>query len=415
MSDRRWLAWLCLSRMSFGFIFMAYSGALPVLMQDWEMSAGEAGLIHSGWQIGYLLSLFAAGFLSDHIGAKRTFLTTGFVACTAAWIFAIFANGFLSGLVLFCLAGLCSGGSYTPGLALIAERFSPERRGSAMGWYLAASSLGYALSLVIGSQVIALLGWRAGFFAAASGPVFGALIAGYVLRGTRNIVAQRHATGHALDRLKAVWRNGPAMLAIWSYAFHAWELLGLWAWLPAYLTAATTNDYGAAGAVSLGLLLSGLSFATNTIGSIFAGKLSDRLGRTTVMLFMTLTSLACSFLFGWLATAPLWLVTAVAVVYNLAALGDSPVYSSALAELVPPPLLGVAYSLRSALGFGLGAVSPFVFGVVLDFFTHMTGERSTIAWGMAWATLGFGALAGPFVILQLRKLESHAQFGTRPG
>jgi MFS family permease len=167
--------------------------------------------------------------------------------------------------------------------------------------------------------------------------------------------------------------------------------------------------------VSLGLLLSGLSFATNTIGSIFAGKLSDRLGRTTVMLFMTLTSLACSFLFGWLATAPLWLVTAVAVVYNLAALGDSPVYSSALAELVPPPLLGVAYSLRSALGFGLGAVSPFVFGVVLDFFTHMTGERSTIAWGMAWATLGFGALAGPFVILQLRKLESHAQFGTRPG
>jgi MFS family permease len=401
--------------MCFGFIFMAYSGALPVLMRDWVMSAGEAGLIHSGWQIGYLLSLFAAGFLSDHIGAKRTFLTTSFAACTAAWIFAIFANGFISGLALFSLAGLCSGGSYTPGLALIAERFSPERRGSAMGWYLAASSLGYALSLVVGSQVIVFLGWRAAFFAAASGPVLGALIAFYVLRGTRNIVAHRHATGHALDRLVAVWRNRPAMLAIWSYAFHAWELLGLWAWLPAYLAAAATTEYGTAGAVSMGLLLSGLSFGTNTIGSIFAGKLSDRLGRTTVMLFMTLTSLMCSFLFGWLLMAPLWLVTAVAIIYNLAALGDSSVYSSALAELVPPPLLGIAYSLRSVLGFGMGAVSPFVFGLVLELFTHTTGEQGTVAWGMAWSTLGLGALAGPFVVLRLRKVASHIKFAARLG
>jgi MFS family permease len=399
--------------MNFGFIFMAYSGALPVLMKDWAMSAGEAGLIHSGWQIGYLLSLFAAGFLSDHIGAKHTFLTTSFVACTAAWIFAIFANGFLSGLVLFSLAGLCSGGSYTPGLALIAERFPPERRGSAMGWYLAASSLGYALSLIIGSQVIALLGWRAAFFAAASGPVSGAVMAFYVLRSTRNIVARRHAAGHALDRLMAVWRNRPAMLAIWSYAFHAWELLGLWAWLPTYLAAAATKDYGTAGAVSLGLLLSGLSFGTNTIGSIFAGKLSDRLGRTTVMLFMTLTSLVCSFLFGWLLMAPLWVVTAIAIIYNSTALGDSSVYSSALAELVPPPLLGIAYSLRSALGFGMGAVSPFVFGLVLDLFTQRTGHQGPIAWGMAWASLGVGALAGPFMILQLRRVASHAKFGAR--
>lgn len=411
MSDHRWLTWLCLSRMCFGLIFMAYSEALPVLMKDWAMSAGAAGLIHSGWQIGYLLSLFVAGFLSDHIGAKRTFLTTSFAACAAAWVFAIFSNGFVSGLVLFSLAGLCSGGSYTPGLALIAERFSPERRGSAMGWYLAASSLGYALSLIIGSQVIALLGWRAAFYAAASGPVVGATLAFYVLRDTRNIVAHRQSTGHAFDRLMAVWRNRPAMLAIWSYAFHAWELLGLWAWLPAYLAAAAAKEYGTARALSIALLLSALSFGTNTIGSIFAGRLSDQLGRTTVMLFMTLTSLTCSFLFGWLLMAPLWLVTAVAIIYNMAALGDSSVYSSALTELVPPPLLGVAYSLRSVLGFGMGAISPFVFGVVLELFTDVTGDQGTVAWGMAWTSLGLGALAGPFVILRLRKVTSHGEFG----
>jgi MFS family permease len=399
--------------MSFGFIFMAYSGALPVLMQDWAMSAGQAGLIHSGWQVGYLLSLFAVGFLSDRLGAKRTFLMTSVAACISAWVFAAFANGFLSGLLLFSLTGLCSGGSYTPGLTLIAERFPPERRGGAMGWYLAASSAGYALSLLLGSQLIADFGWRWGFFAAASGPVIGAVIAFRVLRTTPNVVLQRHAERGGLQRLSEVWRNRPAMLAIWSYAFHAWELLGLWAWLPAYLAAAVAMHYGPSEAVTLGLMLSGLSFATNTLGSVAAGRLSDRLGRTSIMLALSLTSIACSLVFGWLVMTPMWVVTAVAIGYNLTALGDSSVYSTALTELIPQRLLGVAYSLRSALGFGMGAISPLVFGVVLDLFTHVTNQRGTVAWGMAWLTLGIGALAGPVAILRLRRIPGSHALDTR--
>jgi MFS family permease len=104
--------------------------------------------------------------------------------------------------------------------------------------------------------------------------------------------------------------------------------------------------------------------------------------------------------------APLWVVTAIAIVYNLTALGDSSVYSSALTELIPQHLLGVAYSLRSALGFGMGAISPLVFGLVLDLFTYVTNERGTVAWGMAWLTLGIGALAGPFAILRLRRIPA---------
>ena len=96
----------------------------------------------------------------------------------------------------------------------------------------------------------------------------------------------------------------------------------------------------------------------------------------------------------------------VAIVYNLAALGDSSVYSTALTELVPPPLVGIAYSLRSAIGFGLGAISPVVFGLVLDTFTSAAGERGAIAWGMAWVSLGMGALAGPFVIIALRRIQA---------
>lgn len=394
---------------------MAYTGAMTVLMHDWHMGAGEAGLILTGWHYGYLVSLFTAGFLTDRLGARRTFLVMSVAAVVSALAFAIFASGFVSGLVLYTLTGLCSGGSYTPGLALISQRFAPSRRGGAMGWYLAASSLGYGLSLALGSALIEAAGWRASFFIGALGPVLGAWIAYRLLRGAREFDAPRRVDRGSFQSVLEVIRNKPAMLAIWSYAFHSWELLGLWAWLPAFLAAAATHEHGVLAAASIGALLSSVSFVTNAIGSVAGGRLSDRHGRTAVMLLMTLTSLVCSLTFGWLFSAPLWLLAAVAIVYNLSALGDSSVYSTALTELVPASSLGAAYSLRSVIGFGLGAASPAVFGLVLDLVTRLSGERTTLAWGLAWVTLGLGALPGVFAIRRLRAIQArNAASGVRP-
>ena len=113
-------------------MFTAYSGVLPLLKTEWNMSAGEAGLVQSAWHVGYLISLFVAGFVSDRFGAKRTFLAGNVFAAAAAMAFALVTDGFLSALSLHGLLGLCSGSSYTPGLTLISERFTPQSRGRAI-------------------------------------------------------------------------------------------------------------------------------------------------------------------------------------------------------------------------------------------------------------------------------------------
>jgi len=170
-SDAAWLYELCVARIGFAMMFTAYSGVLPLLRADWNLSAGEAGLIQSAWHLGYLVSLFVAGFLSDRFGAKRTFLAGNLFAAASAMLFALFTDGFVSTLLLHGLLGLCSGGSYTPGLTLISERFSPYSRGRAMGFYLAAASLGYAVALVLGGALVASVGWRGVFIATACGPL----------------------------------------------------------------------------------------------------------------------------------------------------------------------------------------------------------------------------------------------------
>jgi MFS family permease len=404
-----WLFAFCLSRVGFGFIFTTYSGALSLLRLDWHMTAGEAGLIQSAWHIGYLISLFTVGFLADRFGARRVYVRTGIAASVSALAFAVFADSFWSGFLLYGLTGLCSGGSYTPGLAILSQRYAAKGRGRAMGYYLAASSLGYAVSLALTSALLPYLGWRGAFLVTACGPAVGTLMSFWVLRDTPNVIAPAAAEPARGGSLVAVIRNRPAMLAMTAYMFHSWELLGMWAWMPAYLAAAAAHGGSVtARSVSLGAIFSALTYLTSMGGSIAGGTLSDRFGRTAVILWMSLGSLACSFAFGWMVGLPLWLLVAMGIVYNFTAIGDSAVYSTALTELVPPRLVGAAYSLRSVMGFGMGAVSPWVFGLMLDWGRSGGAPSERLAWGMAWSSLAAGALLGPLMTLRLRRLPESA-------
>jgi MFS family permease len=116
-------------------------------------------------------------------------------------------------------------------------------------------------------------------------------------------------------------------------------------------------------------------------------------------------SLAISFSIGWLIALPVIVVVALACLYNFAGIADSSTHSTVLAESVPPHYLGVAYAVRSVIGFGAGVVSPFVFGWALDAAGGGKGSSDPFAWGVAWATLGLGALLGPVATWKLQSLS----------
>lgn len=403
-----WLLQFCAARAAFATMFTAWSAVLPLLRVDWQMSASQAGMVQSAYHVGFLISLFSVGFLSDRHGARRIYLVSSVAAVASGLIFAVFAEGFVSALLLYGLTGLCSGGSYTPGLAIIAQRIK-ARQGRALGYYLAAASLGYAVGLLIASAMIPLAGWRGAFIVTACCPLLGMALGYRALRDVPNIVHPA-PDGHGnRRRLLEVVRNKPAMLSIWGYTFHAWELLGMWAWLPAFLAAAAIVS-GTAGtqAVSLGAVLSALTYLAAVIGSVLGGSLSDRLGRTKVTLMMALASLVCSFSFGWMIGLPMVVLVAVAVFYNVTAVADSSIHSTTLTELCDPRYLGAAYSLRSVLGFGAGAIAPWVFGLVLDA-AGAVQASPVVTWGLAWCSLGIIAMMSPVAAWRLRRMPEALQ------
>ena len=397
--DGRWLAVFCLARIFYSFIFVSYSAALPLLQSDWAMSSTQAGMVQSAWHLGYLVSLFAVGFLSDRFGAKRTFLWSGVAASISGVVFAIFASGFLSGAILYGLAGLFSGGSYTPGLTLIAERFPPLQRGRAMGIFLAAGSLSYTLSIVISSLLFPIGGWHLAFLVTCSLPTAGLALSLWALRTTPNLIHAAPDGREMLRTIPAVLKNKPALLSMFAYTSHCWELLGMWAWLPAYLavvaqTASRTEQLERA-AIGIGVLLSGLTYLTSMLGSLVGGTLSDRWGRTsTLLLFSCLSLTLLPHLRLDARLAPDDSVHRRRLLQPHA-IADSSIYSTALTELVEPQHIGAAYAVRSVMGFSAGAISPWVFGLVMDLVHGFPGSSERLAWGLAFTSLGLGALPQP--------------------
>jgi MFS family permease len=397
-----WLTALCTSRVLAATWFVAYSAVLPLTQAEWQLSAKEAGLIQSAFHLGYLVSLFIVGFIADHYGAKRAYLTTGIAAFASPWGFVLFADGFWSAFWLHALSGLCQGGTYTPPLALINDHIERSRRGRAMGFLIAGSSAGYAICLAIAGLVLQFTGWRGALAVVACLPMLSWLTGVAILRRTSNRVHPRPAGESMLAALPAVLANRKGMLSIWGYTFHNWELLGIWAWLPAFLTAALLYH---GSSPENALLFAALTYIANIAGSIVGGTMADRWGRTQTLLLWSCVSLALSFSIGWLIAVPIALLVALACLYNFAGIADSSTHSTVLAESVPPHYLGVAYAVRSVIGFGAGVVSPFVFGYALDVAGDGNASIHPFPWGVAWATLGLGALLGPLATWRLHRIR----------
>jgi MFS family permease len=394
-----WLFGLCASRFFINLIQMVYAASLPLLKPSWQMSATQAGSVATGFQLGYAVSLLGFSWLADRVGARRIVLASAGLSAAAALAFAGFARSYPAALVLYTLVALAQGGTYSGALMLISERYDSTRRGSAMGWLIASSSLSHAASLAIAGFTIPRGGYPLAFLVAAGGTVVGATAVWFSLRATPNTIHERHA---GMRMQTEVLRNPEAMRLTVGYTFHSWELLGMWAWAPAFVAASlVVSGTGAIRSVEVGAYLASSLHVMGLLASSSMGYLSDRLGRRRLLFALAATSAACSMVFGWLIASPIAVIALVGAVYGFSGLGDSPVLSAALSEAVHPAYLGSALALRSFLGFGAGAIAPLVFGAILDA-TNPPGV-TPVTWGWAFVALGIGGAIATICAYGLRE------------
>ncbi len=400
-SNSRWLFLLCCCQLFIMLVFINYSAILPILRQEWGMNNTQAGMIFSVYQLGYIASGVLLSTLTDRINTKHIFISAAFCSAAGNLLFALYANDFTSGMLFRALTGIGMGGTYMPGLKLVAERFDPVRRGRAIGIYVGSLVLGGSLSLAVTGWLTGLYGWRIAFMACSAGVAIGALLSFPLFSGYRPSPRNHSEAGYSGE----VIRNRPALLMILGYAAHMWEMYGMRSWLAPFFSAALIGwGMEATAATGFASTIAALLIGIGAFSTAITGTLSDRFGRTATITLVMFSSAALSFTFGWLINTNLWLTLLIGTAYGYLIVAESPVFSTGLTELVAPGYLGAAMGMQSLIGYSMGMISPTVFGWALDTFRGwqpfpgINGE-----WGIAFATVGIGGLAGPLFMWLLRR------------
>jgi MFS family permease len=234
-------------------------------------------------------------------------------------------------------------------------------------------------------------------------PAVGAALLVAALRPFANRVHARPAEARLADEMLS---NRESRLLVAGYTGHSWEVVGMWAWIPAFLAAAfALKGAETTGATTAGAYLSGVLHLFGATAALTMGRLSDRTGRRPVLVALAAAGAAVSFGIGWLIHAPSIVLIPLALAYAFVTLGDSPVLTTAISEVVRPGYLGGVLAWRGLAGFGAGAVAPIAFGLVLDA-TANTGAATS--WGLGFAALGAGGAVALACALLLRKHRAHA-------
>jgi MFS family permease len=369
--------------------FAAYTTLLPMLQREWTLSNSEAGLVSGIFYAGYIAATPVMTSLTDRVDARRVYLIACVMAVAGAAGFMLFAGGLASALVFQFLIGAGLGGSYMPGLKMLADQLEGPVQSRSVGFYTASFGLGSTFSILICGWIGAAWGWQAAFAWGALGPVASALlIYGFMPRGRTRAAA---APAPALLDFRPVLRNRKTLPYIIGYSAHNYELFGQRSWMVAFLVFTASLQPADAPMLIGAATLAAIVNLLGPVMSVSGNELAIRFGRTRVIFtFMTASGLLACVL-GYTATLPWVLVFLLMCVHYGLMLGDSAALTSGAVASAHPDERGATMAVYSFVGFSSAFFAPLVFGVVLDL---AGGNQSLTAWGLAFAAIGiFGVLS----------------------
>jgi len=370
-------------------VWFSSAAVLPTLAREFGLTAAWGALATSAVALGFVAGTLASAALglADRSEPRKLFMVSCFVAAAAnAGMVAVDPGGFAT-IVLRIIAGAAMAGIYPPGMKM-ASSWANGDRGLLIGLLVGAITLGSAMPHLIGAVLVD--NWQATLLASSALALLAGLIINLVQTGPSYARAPAFHARYALQALT----NRPLRLANIGYFGHMWELYAMWSWVGLFLAASFATDSELSNPDRLARLATFAAIGAGALGCLVGGVFADRLGRTTLTSAAMAISGGCALIIGFFFGANPWLLTAICVVWGIAAVADSAQFSASIMELSKPELIGTMLTVQTSVGFLLTIVTIQLTPIVVD----LTG------WRYGFAYLAIGPAIGIIAMLRLRQL-----------
>ncbi|MFQ5537787.1 MAG: MFS transporter [Gemmatimonadota bacterium] len=358
---------------------MIISPILPRIGEELGIADAVLGTLVSAYSLMVAVFAVLAGPVSDRVGRRRI-LIAGTLGMTVALILHAFVVGYVSFLAVRLLAGMAGGVLSGAAVSYIGDYFPYHRRGWATGWVMSGAAFGQIFGIPLGIWMADRWGFRSPFYMfAATMAVTVAILFFRIHQPPVARLKERLSVAKAASDYATMLRRPEVA---WAAAAYFVMFLGVSVFI-VYLPTWLERDVGASGDdIALMFLVGGVA---NVLTGPRAGRLSDRIGRKTIIL------IACVGLSLVMAVTP-WLVTRLWIAYPLffltmmlVAMRVSP-FSALLTALVRDERRGSLMSLTVALGqlgFAVGgAVAGPLFARMGFGSNALLGAASVLAMGL---------------------------------
>ncbi len=398
MIDRRILVAVCLAEVLSMASYAGVAAILPDFIRMWSLTNAEAGWISGIYFAGYTLAVPFLVSMTDRIDPRRIYLAAMALSAGSSLGYALLADGFWTAFLFRALGGIGLAGTYMPGLKMLSDRTSDEKRARVVGIYTAAYSASSSLSFVFVGVIEDLLDWRWAFGLGGVTALLALVLVAWIVPATPPKAGPKTSPWAVLD-FRPVLRNHAALGFMLAYLVVVWVLSANRSWMVAFLQFSIGLQGESAlvwSAVTCAAIMNLLGLPATILGNEAAIKH----GAVRVMVGFFLAATVVGLPLGYLAASSYVAVLAVATVFGVLIGCNASSVTAGTVQVAEPERRGSTMALHSCLGFLGGFLGPLAFGYVLD---HAGGGHDVGAWGLAFAGSALMCIVGAVLVAWLAR------------
>jgi AAHS family benzoate transporter-like MFS transporter len=380
------LVWCLLIIIFDGYDLVIYGVALPLLMQQWSLTAVQAGLLASAALFGMMFGAMIFGTLSDRLGRKKTIMIC--VTLFSGFTFlGAFATNPVEFAILRFIAGLGIGGVMPNVVALMTEYAPKKIRSTLVAIMFSGYAIGGMTSALLGAWLVKDMGWQIMFLIAGIPLLMLPIIWKFLpeslafliksgkeeqakqiinkLLPTRDIHQNTQLVFneniHHEAPVKALFQDGRAFSTFMFWIAFFMCLLMVYAlgsWLPKLMLQAGYS-LGASMLFLFALNIGGM------VGAIGGGALADRFHLKPVISSMFVIGAAALILLGF--NSPQIVLYSLIALAGAATIGSQILLYTFVAQFYPTTVRSTGMGWASGIGRIGAIIGPVLTGALLTF------------------------------------------------